>query len=125
MQDITQLCDGIIAILYTVPRECINWDFIRNIFNSIKDNYYFSNYTMKILIAAINNNIKYAYINSMDVGCPGNYAKCIVSYMGMPAFMNIQTLNWFIVSEFYAFTECKCNNFYCEFKFPQPSYNIL
>jgi hypothetical protein len=124
MQDINQLCGGIVAMLYTLPQECIYWDFIKNVYTSIKDIHFYNDYTVKILVAAINNSIKYAYINNLDVGCPGNYAKCIVSYLGMPSFMSIETLNSFIFTEFYAFTECKCNTIYCEFKFLRPSYNI-
>jgi len=125
MQSIEQLCAGIIAMLYTLPYECINWEFIRTVYNSIKGIIYFNDYSIKIITASINNSIKYSYMNNMDVGCPGNYAKCIVSYLGMPNFMNRETLNGFIFLEFYALTECKCNNFYCEFKFHPPSYNIL
>lgn len=125
MQDIEQLCSNTIAILYVLPQECVNWGFIKQVYNSIKDIPYFNDYTMKIITAAINNNIKYVYLNNMNIGCPGNYAKCIVSYLGMPGFMTREYLNYFIFQEFYAFTECKCENFYCEFKFPRPSYNIL
>jgi hypothetical protein len=124
MYDIEQICAGIIAMLYTLPCECVNWDFVKNVFTSIKDIHYFNSYSIKILIATINNNIKYSYINNIDVGCPGNYAKYIVSHLGMPAFMNKDILNGFVFQEFYAFTECKCMCIYCEFKFPPQSYNI-
>ena len=97
MYDIEQICAGIIAMLYTLPCECVNWDFVKNVFTSIKDIHYFNSYSIKILIATINNNIKYSYINNIDVGCPGNYAKYIVSHLGMPAFMNKDILNYNLI----------------------------
>jgi hypothetical protein len=111
-----ELFNQLICLIYTTPYENIDWNSIKSVIQHITEIPEFYLILYNIYTASIYTNILYLYKNNIYVGCPGNYAKSFVSFLGMPSFMNKVILNKFIHTAIYGCSYCKCNFPYCEFK---------
>lgn len=116
MYNNVEMYDMLIELIYTHSCENINWDYIKLVVGSIKENPALFQILHNIYTASIYNSIFYAVNNHIYIGCPGNLAKNIVSFLGIPLFMDRTFLNNFIYTAIYECAFCKCDSEFCEFK---------
>jgi hypothetical protein len=111
-----EMYDMLIRLIYSHSYENINWEYIKLVVGSIKENPNLNQILYKIYTASIYTNILHLCNNHIYVGCPGNYAKGVMSFLGLPEFMDRMLINNFIYTAIYERTFCKCGYQFCEFK---------
>jgi len=115
MNNHSHIFEGLVSALYITPYEKVDWPLIKNTVSSLLNVPEYYNHLSNIYLASIHNNILYLYNNQMYVGCPGNFAKGLIGYLGMPDFMDRTIVNNFIFQNLYEYKFCMCGYQFCDF----------